>query len=55
MDILKVAGLAILGVVTAMFLKQGKGEYSTIIGLAMALLVCGLCARYASFVLLAIQ
>ncbi len=41
MDILKVAGLAILGVVTAMFLKQGKGEYSTIIGLAMALLVCG--------------
>lgn len=41
MDILKIAGLAILGVITAMLLKQGKGEYSTIIGLAMALLVCG--------------
>lgn len=41
MDILKVAGLAVLGVVTAMLLKQSKGEYSTIIGLAMALIVCG--------------
>lgn len=41
MDILKIAGLAILGVVTAMLLKQGKGEYSTIIGLVMAFIVCG--------------
>ena len=41
MDILKIAGLAILGVVTAMLLKQSKGEYSTVIGLAMALIVCG--------------
>ena len=41
MDILKIAGLAILGALTAMLLKQGKGEYSILIGLAMALLVCG--------------
>lgn len=41
MDIFKVAGLAILGVVTAMLLKQSKGEYSTIIGLTMAVIVCG--------------
>lgn len=41
MDILKIAGLAILGVLTAMLLKQGKSEYSTIIGLLMACIVCG--------------
>ena len=41
MDIFKIAGLAILGVVTAMLLKQSKGEYSTIIGLTMAVIVCG--------------
>ncbi len=40
MDILRIAGLALLGVFTAMLLKQGKGEYSTLIGLAMALFVC---------------
>lgn len=41
MDILKIAGLALLGVFTAMLLKGSKGEFSTIAGLAMALLVCG--------------
>lgn len=41
MEILKIAGLALLGVFTALLLKSGKGEYSTIIGLAMAFLVCG--------------
>ena len=41
MEILKIAGLALLGAFTAMLLKQGKGEYSTVIGLSMALLVCG--------------
>jgi len=41
MEILKIAGLALLGVFTALLLKNSKGEYSTIIGLAMALLVCG--------------
>lgn len=41
MEIMKIAALALLGTVTAMLLKQGKGEYSTIVGLAMALLVCG--------------
>ena len=41
MDILKIAGLAMLGVIIGLMLKSGKGEYSTIIGVAMALLVCG--------------
>ena len=41
MEILKIAGLALLGVFTALLLKNNKGEYSTIIGLAMAFLVCG--------------
>lgn len=41
MEIIKIAALALLGTVTAMLLKQGKGEYSTIVGLAMALLICG--------------
>lgn len=41
MEIAKIAGLALLGVFTALLLKQGKGEYSFIIGLAMAFLVCG--------------
>ncbi|MBR3761210.1 MAG: hypothetical protein IKK59_00550 [Lachnospiraceae bacterium] len=41
MEVLRIAGLALLGVCTAMFLKSGKGEYSTLVGLAMALLVCG--------------
>lgn len=40
MEILRIAGLALLGAFTAMLLKNGKGEYSTFIGLAMALLVC---------------
>lgn len=41
MDILRIAGLALLGAFTAMLLKGSKGEFSTIAGLAMALLVCG--------------
>ena len=41
MDILRIAGLALLGAFAAMLLKKGKGEYSTLTGLAMALLVCG--------------
>ena len=41
MEIVKIAGLALLGVITALLLKQGKNEYSLIIGLAMALFVCG--------------
>lgn len=41
MEIAKIAGLALLGVFTALLLKQGKGEYSFIIGLGMAFLVCG--------------
>lgn len=41
MDILKIAGLALLGAFVTLLLKQGKGEYSTIIGLTMALLVSG--------------
>ena len=41
MEVLRIAGLALLGVCTAMLLKSGKGEYSTLAGLAMALLVCG--------------
>lgn len=41
MEILRIAGLALLGVFAAMLLKGGKGEYSTLAGLAMALLVCG--------------
>ncbi len=40
MEIMKIAGLALLGVFTATLLKHGKGEYSTIIGLVMALFVC---------------
>ena len=41
MDILKIASLALLGVFSATLLKNGKGEYSTLVGLAMALIVCG--------------
>lgn len=41
MDILKIAGLALLGVFTAVLLKSGKTEYGTLLGLVMALLVCG--------------
>ena len=41
MDILRIAGLALLGAFAAMLLKSGKGEYSTMVGLAMALVVCG--------------
>lgn len=41
MDILRIAGLALLGAFAAMLLKSGKGEYSTMVGLAMALIVCG--------------
>ncbi len=40
MEILRIAGLALLGVFTALLLKNGKGEYSLIIGLAMTALVC---------------
>ena len=40
MEIIKIASLAVLGVVTALLLKQGKGEYSTLIGLAMSLFIC---------------
>jgi stage III sporulation protein AD len=41
MEILRIAGLALLGVFTAMFLKGSKAEFSTMAGIAMALLVCG--------------
>ncbi len=41
MEIMKIAALALLGTFAAMLLKSGKGEYSTIIGLAMALFICG--------------
>ena len=41
MDILRIAGLALLGAITAMLLKSSKAEFSMIAGLAMALLVCG--------------
>jgi stage III sporulation protein AD len=41
MDILRIAGLALLGSFTAMLLKGSKGEFSMLVGLAMALLVCG--------------
>ncbi len=41
MDILRIAGLALLGAFTAMLLKSSKGEFSTLIGLVMAILVCG--------------
>ena len=41
MDILRIAGLALLGAFTATLLKSSKGEFSTLIGLAMAILVCG--------------
>jgi len=41
MEILRIAGLALLGVFTALILKGGKGEYSLIIGLSMTFLVCG--------------
>ena len=41
MEILRIAGLALLGVFTALLLKNGKGEYSLMIGLAMTFLVCG--------------
>ena len=41
MDILKIAGLALLGAFTTMLLENSKGEFSTLIGLVMAILVCG--------------
>jgi stage III sporulation protein AD len=41
MEVLRIAGLALLGVFTAMLLKSSKGEFSTLIGLVMAILVCG--------------
>ena len=41
MEILRIAGLALLGAVTAMLLKSSKAEFSTMAGLAMAVLVCG--------------
>ena len=41
MEIVKIAGLALLGVLTALLLKQGKQEYSFIVGLLMALFLCG--------------
>lgn len=41
MDILKIAGMALLGAFTAVLLKNGKAEYSTVIGIVMTLLVCG--------------
>ena len=41
MEIVKIAGLALVGVLTALLLKQGKAEYSLLVGLAMALFVCG--------------
>ncbi len=41
MDILQVAGLAILGVFVALLLKETKASYSTLIGIAMALILCG--------------
>lgn len=40
MEVMRIAGLALLGVFTALLLKNGKGEYSLIIGLAMTFLVC---------------
>lgn len=45
MDILKIAGLAIVGAVSAMLFKQSKGEYSMILGLAMALFISGYVVR----------
>lgn len=41
MDILKIAGLAVLGAFTALILKNTKAEYSILTGLCMALIVCG--------------
>lgn len=41
MDILKIAGLAVLGAFVALLLKNTKQEYSTLAGLGMALIVCG--------------
>ncbi len=41
MEIMRIAGLALIGAFTALLLKNGKGEYSLIIGLAMTFLVCG--------------
>lgn len=41
MGILRIAGLALLGVFTAMLLKSSKAEFSMAAGLAMAMLVCG--------------
>lgn len=46
MEIVKIAGLALLGVITALLLKQGKNEYSLIIGLAMALFISGYVINY---------
>lgn len=41
MEMLRIAGLALLGVFTALLLKGSKGEYSLIIGLSVTFLVCG--------------
>lgn len=41
MEILKIAAMALLGAFVALILKGCKGEYSTLIGLGMAFLVCG--------------
>lgn len=41
MEVIKIASLALMGAFTAMLLKQGKGEYSLLIGLAIVFLVSG--------------
>ena len=40
MDIIKIAGIALLGVMTALLLKEGKQIYSLLIGLAVAVFIC---------------
>lgn len=46
MEIVKIASMALLGVLTALLLKQVKNEYSVLIGLAMALFICGYVVTY---------
>ena len=46
MEIVKIASMALLGVLTALLLKQVKNEYSVLIGLAMALFICGSVVTY---------
>ena len=46
MEIVKIASMALLGVLTALLLKQVKNEYSVLIGLAIALFICGYVVTY---------